>query len=104
LSVAQWHPNDSLLKSANGWFGGIPAVQNQFYRATATTAFGTLPTDRRRSLILDLVAKYTYKILSANVGFVGKLDVSKMATDAPDFVKTNFPPLTMRCCVNETKD
>jgi hypothetical protein len=30
-----------------------------------------LPTDRRRSLILDLVAKYTYKILSANVGFVG---------------------------------
>jgi hypothetical protein len=31
------------------------------------TAFGTLPTDRRRSLILDLVAKYTYKILSANV-------------------------------------
>jgi hypothetical protein len=36
------------------------------------SAFGTLPTDRRRSLILDLVAKYTYKILSANVCFVGK--------------------------------
>jgi len=34
-------------------------------------SLGTLPTDRRRSLILDLVAKYTYKILSANVGFVG---------------------------------
>jgi hypothetical protein len=32
---------------------------------------GTLPTDRRRSLILDLVAKYTYKILSANVCLVG---------------------------------
>jgi len=35
------------------------------------TGFGTLPTDRKRSLILDLVAKYTYKILSANVGIVG---------------------------------
>jgi hypothetical protein len=35
------------------------------------TENGTLPTDRRRSLILDLVAKYTYKILSANVGVVG---------------------------------
>jgi hypothetical protein len=45
------------------------------------TAFGTLPTDRRRSLILDLVAKNSYKILSANVCFVGKLAVSKIATD-----------------------
>jgi hypothetical protein len=44
------------------------------------TGFGTLPTDRRRSLILDLVAKYTYKILSANVRFVGK-PVLKITTD-----------------------
>jgi hypothetical protein len=35
------------------------------------SAYGTLPTDRRRSLILDLVAKYNYKILSANDGLVG---------------------------------
>jgi hypothetical protein len=39
------------------------------------TLNGTLPTDRRRSLILDLVAKYTYKILSANVCFVGPSDI-----------------------------
>jgi hypothetical protein len=44
------------------------------------TAIGTLPTDRKRSLILDLVAKYTYKILSANVGIVGK-PVLKITTE-----------------------
>jgi hypothetical protein len=62
------------------------------------SAFGTLPTDRRRSLILDLVAKYTYKILSANDSFVGKLAVSKMATDDPGCVKTpifGFSSLTL---------
>jgi hypothetical protein len=42
---------------------------------------GTLPTDRRRSLILDLVAKYTYKILSANDGFVG-LPAIRISTDS----------------------
>jgi hypothetical protein len=51
------------------------------------TAFGTLPTDRSRSLILDLVAKYTYKILSANDGFVG-IAVLKMINLFVHFAQT----------------
>jgi hypothetical protein len=68
------------------------------------SAFGTLPTDRRRSLILDLVAKYTYKILSANVGFVGSPAIRILTDSINKYQKSDqYIQLGLRPLIAQTR-